>query len=189
MSTSRVRLASIVTATALLMAVSAVGPASAATPQRHFAAEKLAMRLLNCTRTGGWVQADGICVGRGTGQHSAYVKPLRRSKEISRRVAFRWAREMAKADVCGHVIAGKPELRQRLASKGFRHNYYGENVGCMWGGTPREMVIRTHRAFQDEKGGGGWHWRNIKNAGFKSVGVGVASIGGSTRVVYDFYGR
>jgi len=186
----RVRLASLVAALAMLMAVPTVDPASAAGFERHFGAEKLALRLLNCTRTGGWVKADGSCIDRGTGKYSAYLKPLRRSKGISRKVAFRWARAMAKAGVCGHVIRGKPELRQRLASKGYRHRYFGENVGCASGGmTPEEMVIWTHRAFQDEQGHSGRHWRNIKNRGFKSVGIGVTSLGGRTSVVYDFYGR
>ena len=36
---------------------------------------------------------------------------------------------------------------------------------------------------------GGWHWRNIKNRQFKSVGIGVARLGRQVAIVYDFYGR
>src|SRR6185503_4114828 len=46
-----------------------VVPTDDATPARHGAAERLALRLLNCTRTGGKVRADGTCKGYGSGRY------------------------------------------------------------------------------------------------------------------------
>ena len=40
---------------------------------------------------------------------------------------------------------------------------------------------------QSEKSSNGWHWRNMKNPAFKVVGVGVAVVNGTTRIVEDFY--
>ena len=40
-----------------------------------------------------------------------------------------------------------------------------------------------------EKADKGGHWKNIKNVGYKSVGIGVATRDGRTVVVYDFYGK
>jgi len=42
---------------------------------------------------------------------------------------------------------------------------------------------------QAEKSYNGGHWKNMKNGAFKSVGIGVATSGSTTMVVYDFYGR
>ncbi len=42
---------------------------------------------------------------------------------------------------------------------------------------------------QAEQPSGGGHWQNMKNAGYKSVGIGVATGNGTTMVVYDFYGK
>jgi hypothetical protein len=175
--------------TLVLAAVSAVGAADTGVA-RVYSAEKYALSLLNCTRTGGWVKADGSCVARGSGKYSAYRKPLRRHKGISRKVAWPWARTMVQYGVCDHTIAGKPSLVQRMRRKGFRYHYYGENLGCGWGSSDvHAIVLMTHRSMQAEKSWRGGHWRNIKDRGFKSVGIGVAHGQGRTMVVYDFYGK
>ena len=174
---------------ALALSATAMGPATAASPTRHVRTEKLALRLLNCTRTGGWVLPGGRCIDGGSGIHSEHRKPLKRHERISRRVSWKWARALVKADVCGHVLDGRPPLGERLASRGFKHGTYGENVGCAWGMTPRQMVIATHVDMQAEMSANGGHWRNMKAADYRSVGIGVARWKGMTAVVYDFYGR
>jgi hypothetical protein len=172
------------------LAATIAAPAVAATPTRAKDAERYAHSLLNCTRTGGWVTAKGSCRGRGTGKFSAKRPPLKRSKGISKKVAWRWARTLTTAQACAHVLPGEPDLGQRLASQGYKHNVYGENVGCGWGGgSPRQVVLATHRAMQAEKSYRGGHWRNMKMKGYKSVGIGVATNDGRTTVVYDFYGK
>jgi len=184
------RIASVATVAALAMAVTAIGPATADTaPVRVKAAEKYALNLLNCTRTGGWVSKDGTCRGRGSGKHSSWRAPLKRHRVLSSRVSWPWAKALVAANVCGHVIPGKAPLTRRLSRSGFGGGYWGENVGCSWGGSPTDAVLMAHRMMQAEKSYGGAHWRNIKNARFKVTGVGVATRHGRTMVVWDFYGR
>lgn len=182
---------SLALASALVLTVVSVGGVSADDAiKRHWGAEKYAVRLMNCTRTGGWVKANGTCVDRGSGKHSAYRAPLRRHKKISKRVAFPWARNMVRYNVCGHDIAGQPGLSSRLRTAGYRYRHIGENVGCGWGrGSPKQVVLNTHRMFQAERSSRGGHWKNIKNKGYDSVGVGVAYRNGMVMVVYDFYGK
>lgn len=178
------------TITAMLLALVAVGPASAGTVTRAKTAEQYAHSLLNCTRTGGFVTRSGACLARGSGKYSAKRAPLRLHRNISHKVAWPWAWALNVNDVCGHVITGKPSLGQRLRSKGFRHHTYGENVGCAWGtADARAVVLAVHRAMQAEKWYQGGHWKNIKNPAYKSVGIGVARGNGRVMVVWDFYGR
>jgi hypothetical protein len=178
------------TVAAMLLALATVEPAAAGSVTRVPAAEKYAHSLLNCTRTGGFVNKAGVCLGRGSGKYSAKRPPLRLHKNISQKVAWPWARTMNIYDACGHAIAGKPQLAQRMRSKGFRYWYYGENVGCMsWSGDPKAVVLAVHRMMQAEKKYKGGHWKNIKQRGFKSVGIGVAKGNGRVMVVWDFYGK
>ena len=176
--------------TAMLLALVAVGPATAGTVTRERAAEKYALGLLNCTRTGGLVKTDGTCVGRGSGKHSVYRKPVRLHKNISLKAAWPWARTMVRLNACEHVISGKPSVATRMRTSGFRYWYYGENIGCAWGtGDAVGVVLGTHRAMQAEQSSNGGHWKNIKNPRFKSVGIGVAKGNGRVMVVWDFYGK
>jgi len=175
---------------AMLLALVAVGPTSAGSIKRDPGAEAYALRLLNCTRTGGFVRANGTCAGRGSGKYSVKRRPLRMHRNISAKVAFPWARTMVVHDACAHAIPGKPTLTARLRSRGFRAGAYGENVGCGWGsGDTRAIVLATHRAMQAEKKANGGHWRNIKNPTYKSVGIGVAKGNGRVMVVWDFYSK
>jgi hypothetical protein len=196
---ARIRVLAATTSLSVLMALTPGGVAADAlppgetpveTPQRHREAEQLGLSLLNCTRTGGWVLADGTCRVRDPMLATTPPEPLRLRPRISRQVAFAWASELAVAQVCDHVLPGRPELRTRFSAAGFAGPIFGENVGCSWGSaSPADMVLRTHRSMQAEKRTRGWHWRNMKNRAFRSVGIGVASFDGRTIIVYDFYGR
>jgi hypothetical protein len=213
MSSGRTRQAILPALLAVVACLSSVGPAAAGTasdradvriagdgvptspepevllPLRDTEAELLALRLLNCTRTGGWVRVDGTCKGRATGTYSPYLRPLRLHEGISSLVAFGWASELLKAKVCGHVIPGQPVLQVRLASAGYVDASFAENVGCWWSDKPpQDVVITVHRMMQAEKAYDGWHWRNMKNPRYRSVGIGVATVAGRTTVVFDFYG-
>jgi hypothetical protein len=177
------------TVAAMLLALVVAGPAGASTVTRAPAAEKYAQSLLNCTRTGGFVTKSGACLARGSGKYSVKRPPLRLHRNISLKVAWPWARAMNAYNVCDHVIPGKPRLAQRMRSKGFRYWYYGENVGCVWQtNDAKAAVLAVHRMMQAEKRYRGGHWRNIKEKGFRSVGVGVATGNGRVMVVWDFYG-
>jgi hypothetical protein len=169
------------------LALLATPAPAAAAPQRHRGLEAFALELLNCTRTGGWVRADGSCRAYGTGRFSAYRAPIRLHRGISSDVAYPWAVKIARARYCGHSLAGS-SIDRRYASAGYRHPLNGESVGCSGYYGARRTIIRAHRRFQAEKPWNGWHWRNMKDPDWRSVGIGVASVGDETRVVFDFYG-
>lgn len=162
--------------------VSAAAPAgvSAATPP-WYAVETYYLRLLNCTRTGGWVLKDGSCAGYGSGKYSKYVAPIKRSDGLAT-VARSWAKKIATTGACKH---GDPSARLRAAR--YRGWTWGENIGCWDLSSAYKSVLASHRAFQAEKSIGGGHWKNIKNAQFKYVGIGVSKANGHTRLVLDFY--
>ncbi len=162
--------------------VSSAAPSavSASTPP-WYAVETYGLRLLNCTRTGGWVLSDGTCRGYGTGHYSKYVAPITRSAGISN-VARSWARKIATSGACAH---GDPGARLRAA--GYRNWRWGENIGCWDLASAYKSVLAAHRQMQAEKATNGGHWRNMKNAAFKYVGVGVWRANGHTRIVTDFY--
>lgn len=161
-------------------AAAAPSSVAAATP-RWYGVETYYLRLLNCTRTGGWVLKDGTCRGYGSGTYSKYRPPLKRSAGISD-VARGWAKKLAVTNQCRH---GDPSARLRAAGyKGYR---WGENIGCYSGTGAYKSVLASHRAFQREKSTGGGHWKNIKNRNYKMVGIGVWKSNGRVRLVTDFY--
>ena len=170
---------------AVVVATTAV--AADAAPRRYESLEDLALRLVNCTRTGGWVMRDGTCRGFGSGEHAEYRRPLEFHQGIADEVAWPWARRIATARYCGHTLAGS-SVRERFASAGYASPLTGENVGCSYAWPPRRMVIRTHRMMQSERSSRGWHWRQMRHRGFTSVGIGVVKVRDQTRIVIDFYG-
>jgi len=140
------------------------------------------LRLVNCTRTGGWVLKDGTCKGYGTGRYSKYVPPLKLSAGISS-VARSWAKNLAVNDRCTH---GDPAARLRRA--GYTSYRWAENIGCRDGySSAMRAVLATHRFYQSEKVTNGGHWRTIKNPVYRSIGIGVWRASGRTRLVTDFY--
>ena len=78
----------------------------AAGMKRHEGVERYALKLINCTRTGGWVKTDGSCPAYGSGKHSKYREPLKFHPGIADAVAFPWAKKIARAGYCGHSLAG-----------------------------------------------------------------------------------
>jgi hypothetical protein len=179
---------STILATSVLASVFAFGagaasplPAAAATAP-WYDVEVYYMRLVNCTRTGGWVLADGRCSGYGSGRYSRYVPPLRLGPNLSS-VSRAWAKHLAVNNGCYH---GDPGARMRAA--GFRGWSWGENIGCGGGGGVYAAVLASHRMMQAEKSTNGGHWKNIKNPRFFLAGVGIWVYNGRPRVVTDFYG-
>ena len=151
-----------------------------------YTVEQYDLALVNCTRTGGWVLADGTCRGYGSGHYSAYVRPLRYSTSIADRVSRPYAKLLAVKGICSHFADGDPGYRLRRA--GFYHYTWGENIGCRDGySSAKAAVLASHRAFQAEKATNGGHWRNIKNPKYIYLGVGVWRYGTRTRLVNDFY--
>jgi hypothetical protein len=162
-------------------------PASA-TAQRFESTERYALKLVNCLRTGGKVTATGSCMGYGSGRFSAYRKPLMFSHKISNKVAFPWASRIARANYCSHSLAGS-SIDHRFRTVGLHAITNGENVACHSAASPKRMVIFWVRHWYKETSYGGAHWRQIKDPRFRVAGLGVAKMGGRTRLVIDFYGR
>ena len=182
----RTRLSALVAAS-LFASLFAFGASAAAptgvsaTTAPWYDVETYYLRLLNCTRTGGWVRSDGSCAAYGSGKYSKYVAPLKRSAGISN-VARNWAKKIATNGGCYH---GDPGARLRNA--GYTGYTWGENIGCYDIAGAYKSVLASHRAFQAEKSYGGGHWKNIKNSKFRYVGIGVWKANGHTRLVTDFY--
>ena len=144
------------------------------------------LSLVNCTRTGGWVLTNGTCRAYGSGRYSPYVRPLVRHVGISDRVTRPYARLLAIGALCSHFVNGDPGLRLRRA--GYRGYAWGENIGCRDGySTAKAAVLASHLGYQAEKSTNGGHWRNIKNARFIYIGIGIWRTGSRTRLVTDFY--
>jgi uncharacterized protein YkwD len=163
-------------------ALSAAAPApTMALEAKWDSVETYYLKLVNCTRTGGWVKRDGHCDGYCSGRYSKYVSPLKSSSGISN-VARKWARHLAVENECGH---GDPGARLRRA--GYHPSWWGENVGCNNYASVYSAVLQSHRSMQHEKKYGGGHWKNIKNSAYKYAGVGIWRENGRTRVVTDFY--
>jgi uncharacterized protein YkwD len=147
--------------------------------------EAFYLKLINCTRTGGWVQANGSCSAYGSGKYSKYVKPLVRSPGISDKASRPYAKVLATVKGCGHNFDGS--LTSRLARAGFSGSAWGENLACHGGLGTRAMVIWAQRVFQSEKGANGAHWKNLKNPRYTQIGIGVWQVGNDTRLVTDFF--
>lgn len=175
---------------ALLGIVPSVGRADALAvttiDKPWYTVEQYDLALVNCTRTGGWVLADGTCRGYGSGHYSAYVRPLRYSTGISDRVSRPYAKLLAVKGICSHYADHDPGYRLRRA--GYYHYTWGENIGCRDGySSAKAGVLASHRYFQAEKATNGGHWRNIKNPKYIYLGIGVWRYGSRTRLVNDFY--
>ncbi len=149
-------------------------------------AEAFYLGLVNCTRTGGWVQRDGTCWGYNSGRYSGYVRPLIWSLGISDGVSRPYARLLAVTGQCSHYLDHDPGYRLRRA--GYVHWTWGENIGCRDAYVSvKSAVLASHLAFQAEKYNGGGHWRNIKNSAYLYIGIGIWRYGYRTRLVTDFY--
>ena len=183
---SHTRLAAIVVPIVLALAAFVPsGPAAAATAP-HSNLERYVLRLINCTRTGGWVLKDGTCKDYGSGKHSAYRKPLTLSSSLSNRLSRPYAIRIAAAVYCGHGLGGRT-IVGAFHKAGFHAHHFGENIGCGNWSNPKEDVLQTHLLMQAERGTGQWHWRHLKDPGYRTIGIGVAVVNGTTRVVEDFY--
>lgn len=144
------------------------------------AVESYYLRLMNCTRTGGWVTSGGACSSPG-GRH---VAPLVIDSRISNRVTRPYAKLLATRDACSHFIGGNPG--NRLARAGFTSYRWAENIGCR-SGSPSSAVLGSHLFFQSERPYAGGHYVNLMNAAYDRVGIGVWVSGGQVRLVVDFY--
>jgi uncharacterized protein YkwD len=144
------------------------------------AVETYYLRLMNCTRTGGWVTSTGSCSSPG----GRNVAALRLDSGISTKVSRPYAKKLAVNNLCTHFSGGNPGDRLRRA--GYTSYIWAENLGCR-SGSPTSAVLGSHLFFQSEKSYLGGHYVNMMNAKYDRVGIGVWVSGGRVRLVVDFY--
>ena len=144
------------------------------------AVERYYLKLMNCTRTGGWVTSSGGCSSPG----GRDVAPLALSSGISSSVARPYAKLLATRNMCSHFIGGNPGDRLRRA--GYTSYRWAENLGCR-SGNAYDAVLGSHLFFQSEKPYNGGHYRNLMDARYDRVGIGVWVSSGRVRLVVDFY--
>jgi uncharacterized protein YkwD len=144
------------------------------------AVETYYLRLMNCTRTGGWVTSTGTCSSPG----GRNVAPLRLDAGISTHVSRPYAKKLAVGGWCDHFIGGTPGDRLRAA--GYTSYIWAENLGCR-SGNPYSAVLGSHLYFQSEKPYNGGHYVNLMNSAYDRVGIGVWVYAGRVRLVVDFY--
>jgi uncharacterized protein YkwD len=144
------------------------------------AVERYYLRLMNCTRTGGWVTSGGDCSSPG----GRNVAALRLDGGISSRVSRPYAKKLAANNMCTHFSGGNPGDRLRRA--GYSSYRWAENLGCR-SGNPYSAVLGSHLYFQSERPYNGGHYVNMMNRAYDRVGIGVWVSGGRVRLVIDFY--
>ena len=146
------------------------------------AVERYYLKLMNCTRTGGWVTSGGRCSSPG----GRNVRPLKLDSGISSRVSRPYAKLLARRGICNHFINGNPGDRLRRA--GYTSYRWAENLGCR-SGNPYGAVLGSHRFFQSERSYRGGHYVNLMNSAYDRAGIGVWVSSGRVRLVIDFYHR
>jgi uncharacterized protein YkwD len=152
----------------------AVGGGSWGTVETYY------LRLMNCTRTGGWVTSTGSCSSPG----GRAVAALRLDAGISSKVSRPYAKLLATRNICNHFINGNPG--NRLSRAGYTSYIWAENLGCR-SGNPKSAVLGSHLYFQSERPYLGGHYVNLMNAKYDRVGIGVWVSSGRVRLVVDFY--
>jgi hypothetical protein len=148
------------------------------------AAEKYLLTLLNCTRGGGWVLADGSCSSPG----GSGIAPLKYHAGISDRVARPYAKKLATAGICSHFYGGT-DPGDRLRAAGYTGYQWAENIGCRYFSDPRDAAVSLVRFFQSEKSWSpvGGHYVNMMNRKYTHAGIGLWVSGGNLNFVVDFY--
>ena len=150
-------------------------------PARWYAVETYYLKLMNCTRTGGWVISSGACSSPG----GLSTPPIILDKGLSDKVSRPYAKLLATGGACDHFVGGTPT--DRLHRAGYS-GWAAENIGCRAAPNGFASVLGTHLYFQTEKPCGGYcHYANMMNPAYKKCGIGVWIAHGRVRLVIDFY--
>jgi uncharacterized protein YkwD len=146
-----------------------------------YAVEVYYLKLMNCTRTGGWVLSNGSCSSPG----GLSTPPILLDAGLSNRVSRPYAKLLAQTGACTHFYNGTPTDRLRRAGYS---GWAAENLGCRSASNAYASVLGTHLYFQSEKPCSGYcHYANLMNPDYKRCGIGVWVYGGRVRLVIDFY--
>jgi uncharacterized protein YkwD len=146
--------------------------------------EAYLLKLMNCTRTGGWVTAGGAC--GSSKDHTLPAQPaLALDPDISAKVARPYAKRLAESGLLDHFQLDTTP-RSRLCSAGFCGSVWGENLASP-GGTGADRIADVEIFYQNEAFCRCEHYANVMNPRFHRVGIGVWAKSGFVRVVIDFY--
>jgi hypothetical protein len=158
------------------------GIASASSP--WYASEVYYLKLMNCTRTGGWVTSSGAC---STETHHTLPaqSPLVLDAGISNKVSRPYAKYMADNRLLDHYLRGTTP-HSRLCAAGYCGGSWGENIASP-GSSGKAGMIAVEIFYQNEYWCRCEHYYNIMDSYFNEVGIGVW-FSNSVRVVIDFYG-
>ena len=148
------------------------------------AAERYMLRLMNCTRGGGWVESNGACSSPG----GSGIAPLQLHAGISDKVARPYAKRLATAGACTHFYAGTT-IGSRLRAAGYVGAAYGENISCRYYSDPLDAAVAFVRFCQAERSWSppGGHWVNLMNPRLRYVGIGLWVSGNHLNFVMDFF--
>jgi uncharacterized protein YkwD len=146
-------------------------------------AEKYLLSLMNCTRGGGWVLADGSCSSPG----GSGIPALRYHEGVSDNVSRPYARKLAVNGACSHFYGGDPGDRLRAA--GYTGYQWAENIGCRYFSDPRDAAVSLVRFFQSERSWSpvGPHYVNMMSRKYTHAGIGLWVAGGNLNFVVNFY--
>jgi hypothetical protein len=148
-----------------------------------YGSEVYYLRLMNCTRTGGWVTSGGTC--SSVTHHTLPAQgPLRLSSGISNNVSRPYAKYMADNRLLSHTLRGTT-AHSRLCKAGYCGGGWGENIASP-GSTGSGGMISIEIYYQNEYWCRCEHYANIMNGHFGQVGIGVW-LSKSVRVAIDFY--
>jgi hypothetical protein len=149
-----------------------------------YSSEVYYLRLMNCTRTGGWVTPSGAC--SSVTHHTLPAQgPVSLNANISNRVSRPYAKYMADNRVLNHFLRGTTP-HSRLCAAGYCGGSWGENIASP-GSYGRGGMVAVEIFYQNEYWCRCEHYFNIMDPYFSEVGIGVW-FSRSVRVVIDFYG-
>jgi uncharacterized protein YkwD len=151
-----------------------------------YSSEAYMLSLINCTRTGGWVTAEGNC-SSDTHHTLPAQAPLVLDEGISDKVARPYAKLLADTDMLSHY-QDDTTTRSRLCDWGgyCSGSSLGENLASP-GNYGANGMTAVELFYQDEYPFQGGHYGNIMSPYFHRVGIGVWVSSGNVRVVVDFY--
>jgi Bacterial Ig-like domain len=156
------------------------GIASASSP--WYGAELYYLRLMNCTRTGGWVTTSGDC-STATHHTMPAQSALSLNAGISNRVSRPYAKYMADHRVLSHYLAGTTP-RSRMAAAGYSGGG-GENIASP-PSVGQSGMIKVEIFYQNEYRCRCEHYGNIMDPYYRTAGIGIWVSRGAVRVVIDF---
>lgn len=148
-----------------------------------YAAETYYLRLMNCTRTGGWVTAGGACGSSAGLATLPRTSAIALDSGISSRVSRPYAKLLADLGILTHFYGGTPG--DRLARAGYTNWTWAENIGSP--SSVMQGMIDVQRFYQNEAPCRCEHYANLMNPAYDRVGIGVWVTSGRVRIVIDFY--